>query len=113
VKLGRAMKESPYLVIQVDTAFAAASTSGTAVFSLETYASDSFASARTVLWTKTFAASAKATLVAGYQVIKIPLPMDGMLRYNTVVCTTGGEDATGGTFSAFLVFEPDIAAAKA
>ena len=108
VKQGAVLKQEPFLVIQVDTGFDASSTALVLTFSLETYTSDSFGSARTVLWSTVIPASAKATAVAGYQVCKVPVSLIGAQEFLNVICTPSGETATAGKFSAFLVFEPDV-----
>ena len=111
VKAGSALVDVPYLVVQVDAAFTASGGAQNATFTLETYTTKDFDSARTVLWSS--GALPKATLVAGYTMV-VPMPVSNLLEYITVICTTDTHDSTSGsTFSAFIVREPDFRAAKA
>lgn len=108
--LGDALPENCELVIQIDTGLDSSGGAATVTFTLETYSTAVFSSARTVLWTS--AALNETTAIAGYQVCKIPVPRP-LQRYLTVVATIAGETSTAGAFSAFLVRTPDVAAAKA
>ncbi len=87
------------LVINVTAAFTRAAGAIDSVFSLQTHTADDFSADRTVLWSS--ASIAKASLVAGYNVIKIKLPA-GLLRYiNVVTVNTNAADAAN--IDAFLV----------
>jgi len=54
-------------------------------------------------------AIAKATLVAGYVVMKVPLPAS-IRRYVKIVYTIGTAALTAGKFDAFLTLDPEVAA---
>ena len=84
VKAGDAKAGSELIVrIQIQDTVLASGGAANVTFSLETYTSDSFATARTVLWKS--AAIAKAILVAGY-----------------VVALPDTHDTTAGAIDAFL-----------
>jgi len=92
--------EPAYLVIQVDTA-ATASGAATVTFSLESDSTADLATSATVHWVSS--AIGKATLVAGYQVAKIPLPLGQTYeRYLGVRYTVATGPLTAGAFSAFI-----------
>lgn len=91
--------ENFYLVVQVDTAATAAG-AATVVFSLESDSTVDLATSPTVHWTS--AAVPKATLVAGYEVIKLKLPSDSYERYLGLRYTVATGPLTAGAFSAFL-----------
>lgn len=55
------------------------------------------------------AAIAEASLVDGYCILSVPLPM-GLKRYNKLTYTVGTEDFTGGNVSAWIGMEPYKAA---
>lgn len=71
---------------------------GTVAFSLQTDDNSSFSSA-TTLFTTT--AIAKTTMVAGYQAVRVRIPI-GTERYLRVVYTVATADLTAGKFTAFL-----------
>lgn len=50
---------------------------------------------------------AEATLVAGYRIASVPLPV-GLLRYNKLTYTVGTEDFTSGTITAWIGLEPIV-----
>lgn len=90
------------LVIQVNTTVAASGGAANVTFSLETKATNDAAVAGTgwtVLWKS--AAIAKATLVAGYTVVRLRLPK-GCLRYLQVVALPDTNEVTSGKVDAFL-----------
>lgn len=89
------------LVIQINTTVLATGGAANVTFSLETKAANSawIATPGTVLWKS--AAIPKATLVAGYLVCKIRLPV-GCLRYLQVVAVPDTNDTTSGKVDAFL-----------
>jgi hypothetical protein len=95
----------PFVLIQITTSVVAGGGAANVTFSLETHTADDFAAARTVLWTSP--AIAKATLVAGYVVAKIPLPRS-LLRYINVVAVTDTNDSTAGAMDATLVMTPQL-----
>ena len=100
VKAGDAKAGSELIVrIQIQDTVLASGGAANVTFSLETYTSDSFATARTVLWKS--AAIAKAILVAGYVVARLRLP-PGALRYLNVVALPDTHDTTAGAIDAFL-----------
>jgi len=88
-----------FLVIQVDTAATAAG-AATVTFSLESDSTADLATSATVHWTSS--AIGKATLVAGYMVIAMALPMGDYERYLGVRYTVATGPLTAGAFSAFL-----------
>jgi len=94
----------PFLLIQITTAVVSAGAANV-TFSLETHTADDFTAVRTVLWKSP--AIAKATLVAGYVVAKIPLPY-GLLRYINVVAVTDTTASTAGAMDATLVVTPQL-----
>lgn len=93
--------------ITITTSVAATGGAANVTFSIETHTADDFAAERTVLWKS--AAIAKATLVAGYSVCKVRLPMN-LLRYIAVVALPDTNDTTSGAMDAYLVFDRDHAA---
>jgi hypothetical protein len=78
-------------------------TSSTVQFKLE-HSTDNATFADSILVT---AAIAEATLVAGYTVIKAPLP-SGLNRYLKMTYTIGTAVLTAGKFTAYLSMQPDI-----
>jgi len=88
-----------YLVINVTEA-ATASGSATVTFSLESDSTADLATSPTVHWTS--AAIGKATLVVGYNVIRLCLPHGSYERYLGVRYTVATGPLTAGKFDAFL-----------
>lgn len=95
--------EPLYLVIQTDTAATAAG-AATVTFSLESDSTADLATSATVHWQS--AAIGKATLVAGYLVAAIALPMAAYERYLGVRFTVATGPLTAGKFNAFLTRNP-------
>lgn len=91
-------KDEMHLWIGVNTTVTSGG-AATVAFSLQTSADNSSYS---VLWSS--AAIAKATLVAGYNVVKMRLPQ-GCKRYLKVVYTVATADLTAGKFDALLVMD--------
>jgi hypothetical protein len=93
-----------YLVIQCDES-ATASGSATVAFSLESDSTANLATSPTVHLTT--AAIGKATLVAGYRVLCIALPIGvNYERYLGVRFTVATGPLTAGKFSAFITMDP-------
>lgn len=92
-----------YLVIKVNTAVEAAG-SATVTFALKTDDDEAIGSA-TTLWTS--AAIAKATLVAGYEVVRLPINGRQLERYLQVYYTVASGPLTAGKFDAFLTADGD------
>ena len=92
-----------YLHIKVNTS-ATASGDATVTFSFETDDNTGFSSA-TTLWTS--AAIGKATLVAGYEVIRLPINGLDLERYTRVYYTVATGPLTAGKFDAFLSADGD------
>lgn len=89
-----------YLVISTDTSATAAG-AATVTFSLESDSTADLATSATVHYST--AAIGKATLVAGYQVVAIPLPIQANFeRYLGVRYTVATGPLTAGAFSAYL-----------
>lgn len=88
-----------YLTILVQTTVTSGG-SATVTFSLESDSTADLATSATVHWTS--AAIAKATLVAGYEVITMKLPQGAYERYLGVRYTVATADLTAGKFDAFL-----------
>ena len=91
------LSDDLWLQIRVDTR-ATASGSATVTFELQTDDDEAFGSA-TTLWTST--AIGKATLVAGYNVVRMRLPL-GVERYVRVYYTVATGPLTAGKFDAFI-----------
>lgn len=91
------LSDDLWLQIRVDAA-AAASGSATVTFALQTDDDKDFGSA-TTLWTST--AIGKATLVAGYNVVRMRLPL-GVERYVRAYYTVATGPLTTGKFDAFI-----------
>lgn len=91
--------EDVYLVIQVDVALTSAGAT-TCTFTLESDSTADLATSPTVHYTS--AAIPKATLVAGYEVLKLKLPAGSYERYLGVRYTVATGPFTGGSVSAFL-----------
>ncbi len=83
--------------------------SSTCVFAIETDTQSSFATAVVLAQS---AAIAKATLVAGYEPLKLKLPQ-GVQRYLRMNYTVGTTDFTGGTVTAGLVLDKEAQASYA
>ena len=92
-----------YLHVKVNTA-ATASGDATVAFSFETDSDEAFGSA-TTLWTS--AAIGKATLVAGYEVIRLPINGLDLERYTRVYYTVATGPLTAGKFDAYLSADAD------
>lgn len=89
-----------WLVIQTKEAAAAAG-AATVVFSLESDSTPDLATSPTVHWTS--AAIGKATLIAGYSVVKVRLPSEKTYeRYLGVRYTVAVGPLTAGAFLAYL-----------
>lgn len=88
-----------YLIINVTEAATAAG-AATVTFSLESDSTADLATSPTVHWTS--AAIGKATLVVGYNVIKLCLPYGSYERYLGVRYTVATGPLTAGKFDAFL-----------
>lgn len=91
------VSDDMWLQIRVDTA-CEASGSATVAFALQTDDAENFGSA-TTLWTST--AIGKAALVAGYDVVRMRLPL-GLKRYVRVYYTVATGPLTAGKFDAFI-----------
>lgn len=89
----------PFLVIQVQTTCTAAG-AATVTFTLESADDAGLTTNATVHWSSV--AIGKATLVAGYTVCRIPLPLDDYRRYLGVRYTVGTGPLTAGAFHAFF-----------
>ena len=92
-----------YLHIKVNDG-AEASGSATVAFKLQTDGDEAFGSA-TDLWASS--AVGKATLVAGYQVVRLPINGMALERYLRVYYTVATGPLTGGKFDAFLSADAD------
>jgi hypothetical protein len=91
--------EPLYLVVQVGTAATAAG-AATVTISLESDSTADLATSATVHFTT--AAIGKATLIAGYTAVRIPLPLGDYERYLGVRYTVATGPLTAGDFFAFL-----------
>jgi hypothetical protein len=91
--------KSVYLCIYVDTTTVSAG-STTCTFSLESDSTADLATSATVHWTST--AIAKATLVAGYVVAQVAIPLGSYERYLGVRYTVAVANFSAGAFTAFL-----------
>lgn len=96
-----------WLIVQVDTAATAAG-AATVTFDLQTDDNEGFSSATTL---HTSGAIGKATLVAGYQVLRIRVPSTTE-QYIRMYYTVATGPLTAGAFSAFLTTEPQAWEAK-
>lgn len=90
-----------YLVIQVDTAVTSGG-SATVSFELASDAQAAIATDGTATVHYASAAIAKATLVAGYMVAAVALPMGTYERYLGVLANVGTAALTAGKVNAFL-----------
>ena len=100
---GRIEGKPHYLHIKVNTSVTADG-AGTVTFALQTDDDEAFGSA-TTLWTS--AAIGKATLVAGYEVIRLAITGLPLERYVRVYYTVGTGPLTAGKFDAFLSADGD------
>jgi hypothetical protein len=87
-----------YLVIQVDTAFTAAG-AATMTITLESDSTANLATSPTVHWSS--GAIAKATLIAGYQIVT-QMPVSQYERYVGLRYTIATGPMTAGALSAFI-----------
>jgi hypothetical protein len=97
--------EDTYLVIQVDTAVTSL---GSATVDFKYVESDT-ADLGTPTTLASTGAVGKATLIAGYQALKMKIPANSK-RYVGVIYTVATADLTAGAFSAFLT--KDLQSAK-
>lgn len=95
--------EPVWLEIWVDTTVTA-SGAATVTFSLESDSTADLATSATVHWTS--AAIGKATLVAGYRVAAISLPLGDYEAFLGLRATVATGPLTAGAFSAFLTHSP-------
>lgn len=101
---GRAVDEL-WLVVNVNTTFVSTGKAGTLTIKLETDDENTFDGA-TVLYTS--AAIAEASLVAGYNCVKMRLP-DGLNRYIRLhYDENDGDSFTDGKLDAFLTMAPGL-----
>lgn len=99
--------EPLYLVISVDESATAAG-AATVTFSLESDSTADLNTSATVHWSSS--AIGKATLVAGYTVAQVALPLTANVeRYLGVRYTVATGPLTAGKFSAFLTPVPPVA----
>lgn len=104
LKAAGAVEGKPlYLHIKVNDGVTA-SGSATVAFALQTDSDEAFGSA-TTLWS--LAAVAKATLVDGYQVVRLPINGMALERYLRVYYTVASGPLTAGKFDAFLSADAD------
>jgi hypothetical protein len=99
-----------FLVIQIDTAVTSAG-SATVSFVLASDAQAAIAVDGSASQHFASAAIAKATLVAGYTVAVVQLPMDGGVpyeRYIGILQNVGTAALTAGKFNAFLTRTPEV-----
>lgn len=94
----------PYYLIIKTNESATASGAATVTFALQTDSAENFGSAVT-LWSS--AAVGKATLVAGYQVIRLALNGLALNKYLRVYYTVATGPLTAGKFDAFLSADGD------
>lgn len=92
--------EPLYLVIQIDTLVAATGGAANVTFKLVSDSTANLATSPTVHWAS--AALAKGTLVAGYLVAAVALPMGAYERYLGVTYTPDTNNITSGKANAFL-----------
>jgi hypothetical protein len=93
--------EPLYLVIQVDTTVLASGGAANVTFRLVSDSVDTLDSSPTVHFST--GAIAKGTLVAGYVVAAVALPMGAYERYLGVTFTPDTNNTTAGKVNAFLV----------
>ena len=94
-----------YLVIQVDTAVTSAG-SATVDFKLASDAQAAIAVDGSATVHYSSGAIGKATLVAGYTVVVVALPIQTYERYLGIITTTGTAAVTAGKINAFLTYDP-------
>lgn len=97
--------EGMYLVVQVDTAVTSGG-AATVSFTLASDAQAAIAVDGSATVHVTSADLAKATLVAGYQVLKIALPKGTYERYLGILQNVGTAALTAGKINAFLTPTP-------
>lgn len=100
---GRIEGKPYYLVIKVQTS-CTASGSATVAFAFQTDSDEAFGSATTL---HTVSAVGKATLVAGYEVLRLPINGMNIERYCRVYYTVASGPLTAGAFDAFLTADGD------
>lgn len=104
LKAAGAIEGKPYyLHIKVNTTVTSDG-SATVTFAFQTDSAENFGSAVT-LWTS--AAIGKATLVAGYEVVRLPINGLPLKQYTRVLYTVGTAALTAGKFDAFLSADGD------
>jgi hypothetical protein len=104
LKAAGAIESKPhYLHVKVNTTVTSDG-NATVTFLLQTDSAEDFGSA-TTLWTS--AAIGKATLVAGYEVVRLPINGLPLKRYVRVAYTIGTAALTAGKFDAFLSADAD------
>ena len=104
LKAAGALEGKPYY-LHIKTPVAVTSDgSATVAFAVQTDDDEAFGSA-TTLWTS--AAIGKATLVAGYEVIRLPINGLALERYTRVYYTVATGPLTAGKFDAFLSADGD------
>ena len=96
-----------YLVVQIDTTVTSGG-AATVQFKLASDAQAAIATDGTATEHFATAAIAKATLVAGYQAVKVALPLENPAyeRYLGILQVTGTAALTAGKINAFLTFGP-------
>ena len=92
-----------YLHVKVNTSVTA-SGDATVTFALQTDSGEAFGSA-TTLWTS--AAIGKAALIAGTEVVRLPINGMPLKRYTRVYYTVATGPLTAGKFDAFLSADGD------
>lgn len=97
--------ETMYLCIQVDTAVTSGG-AATVAFELASDAQAAIATDGTATVHFASAAIAKATLVAGYQVAMVALPLGTYERYLGILQNVGTAAVTAGKINAFLTKDP-------
>lgn len=95
--------EDLYLVLQVDTDVAASGGAANVTFKLVSDSVATLDSSATVHWTS--AAIAKGTLLAGYLIAAIKLPLGNYERYLGVTFTPDTNNTTAGKVNAFLTHD--------
>lgn len=104
LKAAGALEGNPYYAhIKVNTT-ATADGAATVTFAVQTDNDEAFGSP-TTLWTSS--AIGKATLVAGYEVIRLPINGLSLERYLRVYYTVATGPLTAGKFDAFLSADAD------
>lgn len=98
--------EPLYLCIQVDTAVDSAGDGVTLQFHLCSDAQAAIADDGTATYHFSTGVLAQATLIAGYKVAMVALPMGTYERYLGILQTTAVEAVTAGKINAFLTKDP-------